>query len=187
MDRHTDITKPAAPTNDADAIYLQLKALVRAVIRGHRHPGLLQTTAIVHETWLRLSKLELMSEKRQCREELAALAGSVIRSVLLDEAKRENRKKRGGGWQRVPIAAADLVNGTTAPTVDIMELDAALRELAELDSRAARIVEMRFFGGMSVEATAVALGVSERTVKSDWQRARAFLRVRLAKHMERGD
>lgn len=170
---------PAAPA--AEDAYLQLRELVTSIVRRHTHTGLLQTTALVHEAWLKLGATYGGRPDQQGR---AALAASVIRSVLVDEARREGRAKRGGGWRRVSL---DEVFRAQAPALDLIELDQALSELADLSDRRARIVELRFFGGLTVQATATALAVSPRTVQLEWEQAKAWLRVRLEQARQEND
>jgi RNA polymerase sigma-70 factor, ECF subfamily len=148
------------------------------VLQSARLPGLLQTTALLHEVWLRLRNTGWESlggpEGR-----FAALAAKTIRAVVVDEARREGRLKRGGGRKRVPLSEVDRGSDSREQVVDALALDAAIEELARLSPRRALVVEMRFFGGMTVERIAEVLGVSKRTVESEWEHARAWLRHRL--------
>lgn len=161
-----------------DGLYAELRRLVQAVTRGDRVPGLLQTTALVHEAWLRLNSTDLGRSGRSDLE-FAALASKTIRSVLVDEARREGRDKRGGQWRRLPLTDDLAVEAQPRRSVDVLAIDAALTELAGLSERRARVVEMRFFGGMPMDRIAKTLEVSKRTVENDWEAARAWLRVRL--------
>lgn len=176
-------TSPDSQLNTAhrgtpDGLYAELRKLVQVVTRGDRVPGLLQTTALVHEAWLRLSNTDLGRSGRSDLE-FAALASKTIRSVLVDEARREGRDKRGGKWRRLSLSDELGVEAQQRRSVDVLAIDTALTELAELSERRARVVEMRFFGGMPMERIAKTLEVSKRTVESDWEAARAWLRVRL--------
>lgn len=148
-------------------------------MRNRACPGILQTTALVHEAWLRLRGYDLASLSDK-RHEFAALSATVLRSVLVDEARREGRRKRGGAsWRRIPLDPETEISEATSQYADLLELDEALVALEHLSPRRARIVELRFFGGLSVEHVAAILGVSGRTIETDWQLARAWLRVRL--------
>ncbi len=115
--------------------------------------------------------------------QFAAMAAATVRSVVVDAARRETRKKRGGGWTKVSLGVAEQqarADDDTLPgDVDVVELDLALEELERLNSRRARVVELRFFGGLGVLQIAGGLGIGERTVESDWHLARAWLRARL--------
>lgn len=164
-------------------LYTELRAVVRGVVRGKRCPGLLQTTALVHEAWLRLAS-QGESAATPNEDQLAAFAARAIRSALIDEARREGRQKRGGTWRRIPLLDESVGTGKGGRMIDFLELDAALSELAALHSRRADVVELRYFGGMTVEAVASVLGVSRRTVESDWEQARAWLRVRLMQKLQ---
>jgi RNA polymerase sigma-70 factor, ECF subfamily len=160
--------------------YLKLRAMARRCMRRSRRGPLLQTTVLAHEAWIRLRRYSDSGEGDPI------IAATVLRSVLVDAARREGAVKRGSGWRRVPldpVAAA----GPGAPTVpeaggqgvDLLDLDEALQGLEESNPRAARIVELRFFGGLSVAETGALLGLCERTIEAEFRLARALLRVRL--------
>lgn len=159
-------------------LYQELRGLAHHYVaraRGNR-PGLLQPTALVHEAFLRLvdqSKVELNS-----RTHFFAFAAATMRNVLVDGARAELAAKRGVNWRRVTLEHAAVSEPQRG--VDLLALDDALNKLALLSQRAARIVELRFFGGLTVQEAGRELGVSERTVKDDWRMARAWLRVHLA-------
>jgi RNA polymerase sigma factor (TIGR02999 family) len=135
----------------------------------------LQPTALVHEAYLRLVGHTRTSEL--ARTHFFNLAAQAMRQVLADHARRRRAAKRGGDRQRVDFG--QVVHGSASTGVDVVSLDDALTALAELDARQARIVELRFLAGMTIDETAVALGVSPRTVQLDWRMARAWLRRRL--------
>ena len=105
------------------------------------------------------------------------MAARVVRQVLVDHARRKRRVRRGGGAEPVPLDGREIA--ASAPSVDVLDLDGALTELARLHQRQARIVEMRFFGGLTTAEAAAATGVSVRTADSDWEMARWWLRRRL--------
>lgn len=147
--------------------YAELRALAAAHLRRERRGHTLQPTALAHEAWLRLgAQLEAPG--------LEAAASKAMREILVDHARRRSAAKRGGGWRRVTLdpAACEL----PGRELDLLALDEALENLAALDGRQAQVVELRYFGGLSTEETARALGVSARTVEGDWHMARAFLR-----------
>jgi RNA polymerase sigma factor (TIGR02999 family) len=156
-------------------VYDELRALADAYMRRERAGHTLQPTALVHEAFLRL--LRLPPGSVQNRIHFFALAAQAMRRILADHARRHRAAKRGGGAVRVPL---ELVEGGAPATpagddVAADDLDAALEDLAKLDERQARVVELRFFGGLSIEETAEVLAVSPATVKLDWLVARAWL------------
>jgi len=131
----------------------------------------LQTTALIHEAYLRMADDPRVS--RRGRVYFFAAAARAMREVLIDAARRRGAAKRGGG--RPLVALGEEAEGIEAYAADLVELNQALEELGRHQPRHARVVECRFFGGMSVEDTAEALNVSARTVKADWAYARAWL------------
>jgi len=148
--------------------------MARRCMRGARRGSLLQTTALANEAWIRLRKYSGHGS-----EQTPVVAAAVLRSVLVDAARREGAVKRGNGWRRVALEPAVAVEGAGERWVDLLDLDEALEGLERSNPRAARIVELRFFGGLSVAETAVFIGASERTVEAEFRLARALLRVRL--------
>lgn len=149
--------------------YATLRALAGAQFRAQGSDHTLQPTALVHEAYMRLAKSG--SAMPADREHLLALASRAMRQVLVDHARKKGALKRGGdAGHRVTLSGI----GAQADW-DVLEIHDALTRLAELNGRQAQIVELRFFGGLSVEQTAAALGVSERTVYLDWQMAKAWL------------
>ena len=166
---------PTALDDLLPRVYDELRALADAYMRRERAGHTLQPTALVHEAFLRL--LRLPPGSVQNRIHFFALAAQAMRRILADHARRHRAAKRGGGAVRVPL---ELVEGgaPAAPAGDDVaadDLDAALEDLAKLDERQARVVELRFFGGLSIEETAEVLAVSIATVKRDWLVARAWL------------
>ena len=151
-------------------VYGRLRALAGSYLQG-RVEHTLQPTALVHEAFLRLA--ETPGASWENRAHFVAIAARVMRRVLVDHARGRNALKRGNGEIRVPIDDVDVP--AVGQDVDLVALDDALARLAMLDERQARIVELRFFGGLSVPETAALIGASERTVKRDWQVARAWL------------
>jgi len=159
-------------------VYDELRSLADAYMRRERAGHTLQPTALVHEAFLRL--LRLPPGSVQNRVHFFALAAQAMRRILADHARRHRAAKRGGSAVRVPL---ELVEGNPAlagsaaaqPEVAADDLDSALEDLAKLDPRQSRVVELRFFGGLSIEETAEVLAVSPATVKRDWLVARAWL------------
>jgi len=158
-----------------EALYGELKGLARAYLRGERRGHTLQTTALVHETYLKLARAGRY--RWRDRAQFIAMASRVIRQVLVDHARMRLRRRRGDGVQRVAIDLSQIAGRDGI--VDVLDLEDALTELTRLHARQARVVELRFFGGLTTAETAVILGVSVRTADSDWEMARWWLRQRL--------
>jgi len=156
----------------------------RAAARLRREPPghVLQPTALVHEAYLRLVD---QRTGWQSRAHFFAMASEMMRRILVDHARRRKMGKRSGGWARVALDEA--VAKREPRDVDLLDLDAALSELALLDPRKSRLVELRFFGGLSLEDSAQALGVSCATVDRDWQFARLWLHRRITRRPDGHD
>lgn len=152
-------------------VYDDLHRLARGQFARERAGHTLQPTALVHEAYLRL--VEIRRVDWQDRAHFLALAATTMRRILVSHARRRLAAKRGGA--AVNVTLVEEVVGSGGPEVGLLALDEALGALAELDPRQARIVELRYFGGLTIEETAEALTVSPSTVKSDWQMARAWL------------
>ena len=153
-------------------VYAELRRIAGREMR-HEKPGrTLQTTALVHEAYLRLLKDAALSF--ESRAHFLGVAARAMREILIEHARARTARKRGGAGA-VRITLDDLVAPVTTPSVDVLALDEALERLARLDERHARVVELRYFGGLSVEETAAALGLSPATVKRAWTLARAWL------------
>jgi RNA polymerase sigma factor (TIGR02999 family) len=164
-------------------VYRELRSLAHRQLGYGQRDGTLQTTALVHEAYLKLARRETL-ELRD-RAHFFALAARAMRQILVDYARERLAQKRGGGALVLELdegrsAASSPDDGPFASDAEVLALDAALTRLATLDERLGKLVELRFFGGLSVEETAKLLAVSDRTVKRDWRRARAFLHVELA-------
>lgn len=161
-----------------EALYDELAVMARSRLRRGERVTLADTGALVHESWMRLRQSGRLSFED--RGHFLAHAAQVMRSVIVDIARRSQAQRRGGDQAIVTLDTA-VADGVAAPgsEPDVMEVSAALDELARLDARLARVVEMRWFGGVSEVDIAEALGVSERTVRRDWDKARAFLRTLL--------
>jgi len=152
-------------------LYDELRQIARRHMRGERLDHTLETTALVHEAYVKLVGLDRMHW--QNRAHFLAVAAQAMRRVLVDYAVGRRTQKRGGSRQRVPL---EEVSPTSEQPLEVLlALDAALRRLEAVDGRLTRVVECRYFGGMSVEETAQALNVSVATIKRDWSVARAWL------------
>ena len=157
-------------------VYEQLRRQAAHQLRRERPGHSLSPTAVVHELYLRLVPQQRAAWAN--RSQFFAVASRLIRRVLVDHARERGAAKRAGDWQRVTLVE-DLA-GTAGRDVDLLALDRALEELAALDPRRARLVELRYFGGLTLDETAAALEVSAATVSREWQLARAWLHRRLA-------
>jgi RNA polymerase sigma-70 factor (ECF subfamily) len=151
-------------------VYDELHRLARRYMRHERPGHSLQTSALVNEAYLRLVDYERM--QWQNRAHFFAISAQLMRRILVDHARRHNLK-RGGGVEHVALEEAAVVGGGQGS--DLVALDDAMNTLARIDPRKVQVVEMRFFGGLSVEETAEVLKVSTITVKRDWRAARAWL------------
>jgi RNA polymerase sigma factor (TIGR02999 family) len=158
-------------------VYQELRRLARRYMAGERSDRTLQTTALVHEAYLRL--VDSSRVRWQNRAHFFAVSARFMRRILVDFARSRRNLKRGGALRFVPLDAAADVGLQRNP--DLIALDVALDSLAALDARQAQVVELRFFGGLTVEETAEALGVSPGTVRRDWSLAQAWLHLELAK------
>lgn len=153
-------------------VYGELHAMAHRKLSFERTGHTLQTTALVHEAYLKL--LKDRPERWQNRAHFCAIAAHAMRQILIERARARDALKRGGGQPRVTFD--DGLNAAApATSIDMVALDAALDRLAALDAGQARIVELRFFGGLSIEETAEAMGISPATVKRHWAVARAWL------------
>lgn len=175
-----EVTQLLKAWNDGDEVALaQLASLVEAELHQlaqnyiHRErPGhLLQTTALVNEAWLRL--IDWQNVSWQNRAHFYGAAATIMRRILVDEARERRRQKHGGGALQVSLTQAE--NVSDGKRADLVALDDALTSLAEFDERKSKIVELRFFGGLSVEETAEVLKLSARTVAREWNVAQAWL------------
>jgi len=152
-------------------VYEQLKGLARRYMRRERTDHTLQTTALVHEAYLKL--VHQQSPNWQGRAQFFGIAAQLMRRILIDHARHHLREKRGGAQIILPLNEA--LAFSPEHSEDLLKLDEALDRLAKLDPRQSRIVELRFFGGLSVEETSRFLGVSPITVKRDWAVAKVWL------------
>lgn len=166
---------PTALDRLTPLIYDELRRIAHRYAQRERNGHTLQTTALVNEAYLRLAGTE--NPAWQNRSHFFAVTAQVMRHILIDHARRRRYLKHGGAAQQVSLAEAALMAVERA--AELVALDEALEELARLDQRKARVVELRYFGGLSLAATAETLGVSEMTVRRDWRAAKAWLFRRL--------
>ena len=153
-------------------IYDELHRRATAFMRRERHNHTLQPTALVHEAYLKL--IDQRNDDWNDREHFFAIASQVMRRILVDHARSRRRQKRGGSKADLPLEEA-LLAGAEEANVDLIALDEAMARLAKLDPQQERLVELRYFGGLSLEEAARALGVSRATAARDWQVAKAWL------------
>jgi len=152
-------------------VYDELRRVARRRLRGESPGQALQSTALVHEVYLRLVDVNRMTLKN--RTHFFALAATLMRQILVDQARRQHADKRGG---RVTMVSLDDVPPVAQPSsVDVLALDQALGALSVIDDRQRRVVELRFFAGLNIDETAEALGVSPATVEREWALAKAWL------------
>ncbi len=152
-------------------VYDELRRMARNFMRRERNGRTIQATALVHEAFLRLVEVDNVNWEQ--RAHFFAVCAQVMRRILLEGARRRATSKRGGGWERVTLTGIGEADGRGAK--ELIALDEALTRLAEADPRKAQVVELRYFGGLSVEETATVLKVSADTVARDWRSARAWL------------
>ncbi len=161
-----------APARLMPLVYDELRRLADHYLRQERPDHTLQPTALVHEAYLKL--VDQTSVDWQNRAHFFGVSAQVMRQILVDHARRHRASKRGGLQQKLTLDEA--IDYSQPLDVDLVALDDALTALAQLDARQSKIVELRFFGGLTIEETAVALGISPATVKVDWGMAKAWLR-----------
>lgn len=167
-------------------VYEELRRMAEGHLRRERSGHTLQRTALVHEAFLRLVDQKQVDVR--CRAQFFALASQVMRNILVDHARRVRADKRGGGAQRLNIEdlgeagvqlqesiGSGAVDAPASLPIDVHDIDEALKRLEKLDPRLGKVVELRFFGSLSIEDTASALDISPATVKRDWMSARAWL------------
>lgn len=181
-----DVTALLARLNDGapgardalfGSLYPQLRRLAHARLGRSGDFTLLDTTALVHESYLRWSRSE--GQQFADRGTFFAFAASVMRSVIVDELRRRQAERRGGDATKVPLDDVEVAAAARAED-QVLDVAEALKDLAAIDARLARVVEMRYFAGFTEAEIAQALGLTERTVRRDWDKARALLRLALA-------
>ncbi|HEY3158592.1 MAG TPA: sigma-70 family RNA polymerase sigma factor [Vicinamibacterales bacterium] len=185
---HEDVTALLIEWRQGDAaalerlvplVYAELKKVAGAHLRHERAGHSLQATALVHEVYLRLVNVDRLTF--ESRAHFMAVAARLMRQILVDHARRKLRGKRGGGATIVSLDRVSPADNTTGPTIiDVLVLDEALAELASFDAQQCRIVEMRFFAGLTIDEVAHALGISTATVEREWAVAKAWLYTQLS-------
>ena len=165
-------------------VYNELRRIARRYMRNRRADNTLQTTALVHEAYLHL----MDAKKAPCRDRTHFFAASaqIMRRIMIDAARARTSLKRGGGMERVNHSTAvnldEIPSPTSARSAELLALDVALSRLEQLDYRKARVVELRFFGGLSVDEVADVLNISPQSVMRDWRLARVWLARELLGH-----
>src|SRR5215472_2843507 len=154
-------------------VYHELKRLAAHFLKDEREGHTLQPTALVHEAYLRLAGQKAAWENRA---QFMGVSAQLMRRILVDYARQRVAAKRGGGEMPFAVETCEI-GGGVEQSEEMLAVDEALARLAELDPQQARVVEMRYFGGMTVEETGEALGIAPRTVKREWALAKAWLRV----------
>lgn len=158
-------------------VYEELRRLAHQYLRKERPGHTLQSTALVHEAYLRLEKQGEV--KFENRAHFMAICAQLMRQILVEYARRRGAAKRDGGYK---LSLDDVVVSAKVRDLDLVALDDALTQLSKLDPQQGRIVELRFFGGLSIEETAEVLGISSATVKRDWATARVWLLHEMSKN-----
>ena len=159
-------------------VYDELHKQAARFLNRERRDHTLQTTALIHETYLKL--IDQREVNWESRAHFFAIAANLMRRILVDYARQKHREKRGGDMMKLSLEEAALIVGKER-SIDLMALDEALTRLEKIDEQQARIVELRYFSGLSLEETAEALRVSRTTVANDWSMAKAWLHRELTK------
>ena len=159
-------------------VYEELHKQAARFLSRERRDHTLQTTALIHETYLKL--VDQREVNWESRTHFFAISANLMRRILVDYARKKHREKRGGDVAKLPLEEAALVVGKEK-SIDLMALDEALTKLEKKDKQQARIVELRYFGGLSLEETAEALQISRTTVANDWAMAKAWLHRELTR------
>jgi RNA polymerase sigma factor (TIGR02999 family) len=174
-----DVGNDKAVADLVVSLYSELRSLASRYLQRERREHTLQTTALVHEAYLRLSDQKEVHWRN--REQFLGVAAQLMRRILVDYSRGHDAKKRGKGLERVFLDEAICISKEKA--ADVVALDEALTRLAEFDPQQAKLVELRFFGGLSIEESAGVLGVSRTTLKRNWNLAKAWL----ARELNRGN
>ncbi len=153
------------------AVYDELRRLARNYMRGERPGHTLDATALVHEAFVRI--IDWKSVEWKSRAHFFAVASQMMRRILVDHARARRNLKRGGEWKQLSLSAVEFLPENRR--TDLLDIDEALETLKRVDARKAKVVELRFFGGLTVEETAAVLDVSSDTVLNDWRFAKAWL------------
>ena len=157
-------------------VHRELHKIAARCMAGERKEHSLQATALVNEAYVRL--VDAQQVQWQNRAHFLAMAARMMRRVLVDAARTKHAQKRGG--EAVSVTFTESLEVANAPALDVLALDDALKVLAKIDKRKSRVIELRFFGGLSIEETSAVLGVSGDTVRRDWRLAKAWLKRELA-------
>jgi RNA polymerase sigma factor (TIGR02999 family) len=163
---------PAALGRLFELLYPDLRRIAHARLSSHQRDGGLDTTALVHECYLKFARAERLAP--ESRAHFLAYAASAMRSIIVDAARAGLAQRRGGDAEHVTLNTA-VAEAAVGPETEILDVHAALDDLARLDRRLAKVVEMRYFGGMKDEDIGAALGITDRTVRRDWEKARLLL------------
>lgn len=163
--------RPKASADLFPLVYEQLRTLAAAYLKSERPDHTLQPTALVHEAYVKL--VEPGTDQPRTRAHFQALASQIMRNLLVDHARHHKSLKQGGNLQRVPLTGLEMSDAPTS--AEILDIDSLLTTLAELNPTTARVVELKFFGGLTNEAIATATGVSLSSVEREWRFARAWL------------
>ncbi|MFK7961488.1 MAG: ECF-type sigma factor [Phycisphaerales bacterium] len=175
MTAHDASREPRDAAAWTATLYTELRRIAGGVAAAGPVSGAVSPTMVMHEAWLKLAGDERPTTSR---EHQIALAVRTMRQVIIDQARHRGRRKRGGeGWSRISLEG---LSACPTDTADLVDLADALAELERLHPRQCQVVEMRFFGGMTNDEVAAVLEVTERTVRTDWRMASAWLRARLA-------
>ena len=156
-------------------VYDELRKIAAQYLRKENSGHTLQPTALVHEAYMKL--VDISDINWQDRAHFFAVSANVMRHILVDHARAKLAEKRGGDAQRIELD--DAISLSNEPNVDLLAVDEALNELANFDEQQSRIVELRFFGGLTIEETAHVVGISPATVKREWAMAKAWLHRKL--------
>ena len=175
----------SAPDELFEVVYDELRRIAHRYMQNERSDHTLQPTALVHEAYLQLVGWEDVTW--QNRAHFFAVAARIMRQVLIESARQKKSLKRGGGWQKIVLDEAISFPTQGGKEFDLLEINDALEALSELDERQARIVELRFFGGLTYEETGHALAISPKTVQREWTLAKAWLRRRLKSSSAKAD
>jgi RNA polymerase sigma factor (TIGR02999 family) len=171
------VTAGSGSSEAVELLYAELRRIAAGVMASERHDHTLQPTAIASEAYMQL--VEQPRRNWQNRAHFFAAAAQAMRHILVDYSRRKHSQKRGAGYQRVDLEQAAAVG--IAPDEDLLELDEILKHLEKIDARQSRIVELRYFGGLTEEETAEVMSISPRTVKREWAVARAWLYAELTR------
>jgi RNA polymerase sigma factor (TIGR02999 family) len=173
---------PSAAEDLLPLVYTELRKLAAARMARESPDHTLQATALVHEAYLRLVDVD-KAQHWDSRGHFFAAAAEAMRRILVEQARRKRGPKAGGGWRRIELS--DVAREMAGPQLDLVPLSEALDALAQADSRAAELVKLRFFAGLTREQAADALGVSVATADNDWAYAKGWLQVALSGAAER--